>query len=367
MKPSEVMISDKNYFAWPYEEQTQIKHRVIETYAKVYMSKLGARSNTLFVDCHGGCGAYVDQNNNLYFGSSIRVHQVSESVFAHRQTKNGIIICESDTKTYENLIKVVGDLKIRDIMIFPNNYNEVLRKPNVIEYYQKYPTLFFIDPFGYYDTPMENMRNLMRPFGNEIIINFMFDFLNRGISISAIQEDQLTSFFGSNEWCKARELSGLERERFLVNLYKKNLKKKTGAKYVFAYRLCYPNRNQTYYYLIHATKNIQGIGCMKECFALINNGRVEFLGKRNSEISLFDMDFFKQNEINYLLKNKYAGRKISFQEMWEDIVEDTAVLEKDLRATLKAMEKQREIEVVRFTSKTPKGLSGNDQIIFTEE
>ena len=57
MKPSEVMISDKDYFAWSYEEQTQIKHRVIEAYAKVYMSKLGARSNTLFVDCHGGCGA----------------------------------------------------------------------------------------------------------------------------------------------------------------------------------------------------------------------------------------------------------------------------------------------------------------------
>ncbi len=364
MKPSEVMVSDKDYFAWRYEEQTQIKHRVIEAYAKVYMSKLGARSNTLFVDCHGGYGVYIDQNKNLYFGSSIRVHQVSESVFAHRNTKNGIIICENDTKNYRNLCKVVDDLKIKNVSIFQIDYNELIKKPNIIKRYQKYPTLFFIDPFGYYDTPMENMSDLMRPFGNEIIINFMFDFLNRGISISAIQEKQLTAFFGSDEWFKARELSGLERESFLVNLYKKNLKKKTGAKYVFAYRLCYPNRNQTYYYLIHATKNSQGMGCMKDCFALINNGRVEYLGKKNSEISLFDMDFFKQNEISDMLKNKYSGRKISFQGIWEDIIEDTAVLEKDLRATLKAMEEKREIKVVRFTSKTPKGLSGNDQIIF---
>lgn len=367
MKPSEVMISGKNYFAWPYEEQTQIKHRVIEAYAKVYMSKLGAKSNTLFIDCHGGCGAYVDENNNLFYGSSIRVNQSSESVFVHRHTKNGIIICENDKKNYENLIKVLDDLNIRNISIFPADYNEVLRKPKVTEYYQTHPTLFFIDPFGYYDTPMANMSDIMRPFGNEIIINFMFDFLNRGISISTIQETQLTSFFGTDEWRKAREFAGLKRESFLVNLYKKNLKETTGAKYVFAYRLCYPNRNQTYYYLIHATKNIQGIGCMKDCFASINNGRVEYLGKKNNEISLFDMDFFKQNEISDLLKNKYEGRKISFQEIWEDIVEDTAVLEKDLRATLKAMEKQREIEVVRITSKTERGLSGHDQIIFAEE
>lgn len=34
MKPSEVMISDKDYFAWSYEEQTQIKHRSLKPMPK---------------------------------------------------------------------------------------------------------------------------------------------------------------------------------------------------------------------------------------------------------------------------------------------------------------------------------------------
>lgn len=103
---------------------------------------------------------------------------------------------------------------------------------------------------------------------------------------------------------------------------------------------------------------------MKSCFASINNGRVEYLGRRNNNYSLFDMDFFKQNEISNLLKNLYTGSNITFQMILEDIIEDTAVLEKDLRATLKTMEANGEISVDRVTSKTFRGLCGNDIICF---
>ena len=56
-KPKEVPINGKNYFAWPYEEQTKVKHDVLRAYSRIWISKLGYRSNTLFFDCHGGCGA----------------------------------------------------------------------------------------------------------------------------------------------------------------------------------------------------------------------------------------------------------------------------------------------------------------------
>ena len=79
-----------------------------------------------------------------------------------------------------------------------------------------------------------------------------------------------------------------EREKYLVDLYKCNLQKTTNAKYVYAYRLCYSDKNQTYYYLIHATHNIQGITFMKDSFASVNNGRVEYLGKHQDSISLTD-------------------------------------------------------------------------------
>lgn len=360
-KPKEIPIEDKNYFAWPYEEQTQIKHKVLGAYYKVYASKLGAKGNTLFVDCHGGCGAYIIDDSTISYGSSILVDAVSRPIFNSRDTHNSIVVCEQEKTNFDNLAKIIKLAGVENIKLFNEDYNVVLKGKSIISAYTANATLFFVDPFGYYNTPMANMSNLIRSFGNELLINFMFDFLNRGIGVSSIDEGQLTSFFGCDKWKEAKTKTGLDRESFLIDLYKNNLKQTTGAKYVFAYRLCYPDRYQTYYYLIHATNHIAGITLMKDCFASINNGRVEYLGKRNDEISLFDMDYYKQDELENLLKSKYSHKTISFESIWCDIVEDTATLEKELRSTLKEMEAKNIVTINRIESKRT-GLKGKDEI-----
>lgn len=362
-KPAKIKLDGKSYYAWHYEEQTQIKHKVLGSYYRIFASKLGKDSNTLFFDCHGGCGAYIKDNCEVSYGSSILVSQVADSVFQTRKTNNYCIVCENDDNVCENLKKVVSDIGISRITIKNGDYNYWICDRRLKVNYTNCPTLFFIDPFGYYDTPMEGMKDLMHSFGNEIIINFMFDFLNRGIGVSAIDERQLNSFFGDEQWKEAKALSGAEREAYLVDLYKRNLKRITGAKYVFSYRLCYPDRDQTYYYLIHATNHIDGITAMKDCFAAINNGRVEYLGKRNNEISLFDIDYFKQNETAELLKNRFAGKTLTFRQLWESVVEETALLEKDLRSSIKLMEQSGDIRISRIESKRT-GLKGLDIIYF---
>jgi len=365
-KPENIPVYGKDYYAWNYEEQTQMKHRVLRAYYRVYASKLGRSRNTLFFDCHGGCGAYIQSDGTLSYGSSILINSVAEQVFANRPfTHNHIIICERDKGYFENLNKVLKDLGIYDkrIITYNKDYNDALLDSSNKVAYRSNSTLFFIDPFGYYDTPMLGMGDLMKHFGNEILVNFMFDFLNRGISVSNIDESQLTSFFGCEDWKNARYLSGGERETFLVDLYKRKLKETTRANFVFAYRLCYPAKDQTYYYLIHATNHIDGISLMKSSFASINYGRVEYLGKRNDEMSLFDMDYYKQSELANLLNKKFTGKTFSFIEILESIIEDTASLEKDLRGALKEMEKRGEVSIRRIDS-AKTGLKGKDEVTF---
>lgn len=365
-KPEKIKVPSKDFFAWEYEEQTRIKHKVLQEYFRIYASKLGSRGNTLFFDCHGGCGAYIDTDGSLYYGSSILVYKVAQSVYEKRlYTNNQIIICERNIEYFENLKRVLNDAGInnKSIKMYNKDYNDVLHDEFNRIAYNTNATLFFIDPFGYYDTPMIGMKDLMKTFGNEILINFMFDFLNRGISVSAIDEMQLNNFFGCDCWKKAKDLNGNERETFLVNLYKRKLKEITGAKFVFTYRICYPNRDQTYYYLIHATNHIDGITLMKSSFASICNGRVSYLGKRNNMMSFFDMDYYKQSKLIDLLKDRFSGKTLSFLSILENIIEDTAILEKDLRKALKEMEKNGEIKIIRIESiKT--GLKGKDLICF---
>lgn len=84
-KPKNIPIEGKDYFGWHYEEQTKIKHRVLGAYAKIWISKLGKYNETMFFDCHGGCGAYIDENTNqVTYGSSLLVEEVAHSVNSKR-------------------------------------------------------------------------------------------------------------------------------------------------------------------------------------------------------------------------------------------------------------------------------------------
>ena len=190
----------------------------------------------------------------------------------------------------------------------------------------------------------------MGTFGNEIIINFMFDFINRFTSVSNL-EGTYTAFFGSDKWKKANQMAGNCREQYLVNLFKDKVKEITKAKYVFAYRMCYPDKNQTYYYLIHATNHIDGITLMKDSFASINNGRVQYLGKNNQATSFFDLEYYKADDIYTKYLKKYAGQTITFESIWEEIVEDTAYTNKDLALSIDDLEHNNLLSVTRVSSK----------------
>ncbi|MFW5879809.1 MAG: three-Cys-motif partner protein TcmP [bacterium] len=368
MKPKKLPIlnADTEIFAWNYEEQTQIKHQVLSEYFKQYAKILGSWRETLYFDCHGGCGVYV-KNKELYDGSAILIDKVAQLVFPNCKDKYKVIVCESERDNFLNLNKVLKYSNASDrIYTYNKDFNEVLKERDIINDYMNRATLFFIDPFGYYNVPMATFSKLLKGKGNEILINFMFDFLNRGIGVEHIDEKQLTAFFGGIEWKQAKDLRGNERERFLISLYKHKLKELTGVKYVYAYRICYPNKQQTYYYLVHATNHKKGITLMKSSFAAFNNGHVEYLGKRNGIETFFDLNEYKQADISTLLIRNFKDKVISFDQIWSEIVEDTIYLEKDLRNTLKQMEINGSITVQRISSKTTRGLGGKDKIIFKE-
>lgn len=358
-KPKELPVNGKSYFAWPYEEQTEVKHKVLCAYSKIWITKLGCRSNTLFFDCHGGCGAYTKKDGSVYYGSSIMVKRIGDEANKKRSFKTGIYYCEKEQKYYENFLKVKNDVGNLKILCCNDCFENVISTPSVKKNYTRFPTLFLVDPFGY-NFAITNLSELMKSFGNEIIVNFMFDFINRFISKPDLEES-FNNFFGTDKWKQAIHLSGQQRETFLVDVFRNRLKEITGAKYVFPYRLCYPNKDQTYYYLIHATNHIDGITLMKSAFSSINNGHVQYLGKNNDVISLFDLSSFKAVDIYTSFLSKHKGERIAFKVFWEEIVEDTAYTIKDLSEAIKELETDSKVSVTRVSSK--RGAYKDDDII----
>ena len=348
-KPKNISLKEKNYFAWPYEEQTKVKHKVLGAYSKVWIAKLGKYNDTLFFDCHAGCGAYIDEvTKEISYGSSFIVEDIAEKINKDRPHKNFICACEIEKQYYENYNEVISDIGKKTISLKNSDFQNVLEEPQIKRYYSYHPTLFFVDPFGY-TLKMSSIEKMMKNIKNEVFINFMFDYLNRFLSVS--DEKLIDDFFGTHEWIDAVKLSGNAREEFLVGLYKNQVKKVTGAKYVFPYKISYPNRDKTYYYLIHATNHIDGITYMKDAFASVNNGKVEYLGMKNDIITFFDLSFFKAEEIYDAVLCDYKGKSITFEKLWQEIVEDVAYTAKDLSEALHELETTGKVRVTRVTSK----------------
>lgn len=106
-KPKNIPIDGQDYFGWYYEEQTKIKHRVLGAYARIWLSKLGCYSNTMFFDCHAGCGAYIDKNTGeVTYGSSFIIENIAEGINSKRSHKNYICTCEIESQYYDNFKKI---------------------------------------------------------------------------------------------------------------------------------------------------------------------------------------------------------------------------------------------------------------------
>ena len=360
-KPPKIPIEGKNYFGWYYEDQTKIKHRVLGAYAKIWISKLGKYNETMFFDCHAGCGAYIDrETNEVTYGSSFLVEDIAHQINSKRMSKHFICACETDRSHHDNFEKIKTEIGKKTISLKNEDFQTVLEEPRVKRYYSTHPTLFFVDPFGY-TMKMSSIAKMMVSHKNEVIVNFMFDFINRFLFVS--DPNLLDEFFGSGDWRNADGLSLAEREKYLVDLFKQNLKKATNAKYVYAYRLCYADKDQTYYYLVHATNNIEGITLMKESFASVNNGRVEYLGKHQDSISLFDLADFKNSDFIARALKPFSSQRHSFEYIWEKVADSVPYTSKDLSVALAALEAEGKIKIVRISSKRGQ-YKQHDMIIF---
>ncbi len=369
-KPKKLYVEGKDYFLWPYEEQTQMKHKVVTDYFKIWATKLGQHHIAYFFDCFGGCGAYLEKET-IHYGSPFLAAKVATDLKESLDRKTEIIVTEREKENYENLLKVKDDIS-KELTVVPRignmSFEDYMQLDWTIRTYKNpnSPVFFFIDPFGY-SLNFSDIKDIMRYQRNEMVINFMYDYISRFINTddNPKLEETYDQFFGCGEWRDARNLSGDEREKKLVDIYKRQLKK--SAKFVFPYKLSFPDRDRTYYYLFHATNNIGGCSIMKSVFASWNYGRVEYLGRKGDELTLFDLKEFKIGDIKSTLISKYAGKQMSFTEIVEDIIDDTLFIETDIRTAIKEMREEGTVKTMRVTSKTDRGLAGDDMVSFNQK
>ena len=74
--------------------------------------------------------------------------------------------------------------------------------------------------------------------------------------------------------------------------------------------------------------------------------------------------FLNWNDNKSELLTNFSRRSLAFDELIDDCCDDNELREPDYRKALKQLRDEQKIMVMAVTSKTAKGLSGKDRVVF---
>lgn len=358
------MKKELPFKTWEYEEQTKIKHLVFADYFDKWVKILGSAQPLNYFDCFGGKGAYKE-GETIYFGSPILAAEIIKNNETNLKRKVALIIIDKDNSNLDNIKKI---LEYKQLDVKPNfinrDFDTAINKilddsPNLT------PTFFFVDPFGF-KIKISTLKRMLEVPHSEILLTFMYNGIVRNLDVRDADKI-LIGLFGSKEWEKLKDLESREKEKKIVELFRLELKK--FCRFVYPYRLCFPEMNRTFYYLFHLTNHYLGCEIMKGSFAKFNRGRIEYKGKTKDQMTFFDYDHIKIDEIKGYLLSTYKGSIKSFIEIIEEQIDETPYLVKHIRQAIKDLEKEskvnilREIETTKY-GKPRVGIDNSDKIKF---
>ncbi len=232
---------------------------------------------------------------------------------------------------------------------------------------------FFIDPTGWKDVGVGVLQPLLQRPRSEFLINFMYDFVNRTASMSD-WKDEIASLLG--EAVDLDDLPGSEREKQLLNTYRKNLKRHLVSDSKWVARSAYVRvldreKERPKYHLVYLTSHPRGIiefmEISEELDLVQKRVRATTMQRARAEKSGMDDFFNAEAYVNpqeghaslseveeYWRTYLSAGSKRVGEEEFANLVEDTDWFPGDFQRALGTMISAGKIRNLDASKKRPK-------------
>lgn len=362
-------MDDSDPRKWVYREHTKVKHKLLQKYLGGWLLILGRwHERLLIVDGFAGRGTYDGGND----GSPIIIlRQAQELISTRRVGKVFCAFVEDNTENYNKLRTLLDQVRAQypDVTIlgpFKGEFEVVASRAIRESGGNLVPSFWFIDPFGFTGIPFETMKRIMALKRSEVFVTWMSRDIDRFLSHVDLH-DALDRLFGTRRWRRIREshISGHAKEKALRQLYEEQLR--SIACKVTAFRVCMDDRLQTLYYMIHGTKHPKGRRLMKDVMHSQGaNGLFSYLGPQDQAARM--QGLLLQDDPIPALKDRlvarFPGRKVSFEDLRNECCDDDELRDPEYRTALRQLRDEGRIAVTPVTSKTIRGLGGNDLITF---
>jgi three-Cys-motif partner protein len=254
---------------WKLDPHTRAKHEILRRYLEAWtpILSLGGFPTIAYVDGFAGPGVYSGGED----GSPIIALKAALQHQDKIKAKVLFLFIEKAVDRASKLEQLVAAFAL------PTNFHvrvvggqtfETGFRENLLDFYRKQrkgipPTFAFIDPFGWTGVPFELVEEILANQSCEVLINFMFEEINRFIE-HPDQTENFDTLFGTDEW---RQMTGIAEKRarrdFVHGLYLRQLRVAAGAKYVRSFEMR-NDKDVTDYFLFFATNSPRGMAKMKE-------------------------------------------------------------------------------------------------------
>ena len=258
--------------AYDGREQALVKHTLLESYLqKLFMivgmaTGKGKRADLCYIDCFAGpWGDDSEAMESTSIAVSLRVLDACRQALESRGVDVNIraLYVEEDAHAYGRLSNYLNSNAPSGIQTRAVHGDFVAHRDEILAWTGTEAfAFFFIDPKGWKDVRIEVLRKLLKRPRSEFLINFMYDFINRTMSMNDWQPD-MKELLG-----RSIDLVGLvpeERERKILRTYRQSLKEcvpSSSAQYPArsAYvRVMDPKRERPKYHLVYLTSHPRGI------------------------------------------------------------------------------------------------------------
>lgn len=325
---------------WMMKPHTRAKHVLLRRYLGAWFPILtsgGFNRRVIYIDGFAGPGIYSGGEP----GSPIIVLDtlVNHSNFSKlSETEFIFIFVELKKKYFQNLENEItkfwdklegGQPSNIKLALYNEPFKEVADQMIDVTYgqgKQLAPTFAFIDPFGWSGVPLKTVRDLLSSDKCEVLFSFMYDSINRFITINdpslALTFNEL---FGTdiNKYNQITKLKGEERKAFLRDLYKTQLERLAGFKFVRYFNLIDSERGKTVYFLMFGTKHPKGLEVMKEAmWSLDPIQGYSFAGSAGAQNMLFALEP-DIAPLRRAILEQFAGKTVPVETIEEFVIMST--------------------------------------------
>ena len=242
-------------------EQTYLKHFFLERYLERVAYNIGSfASDFAYVD--GFSGPWQSQHEALQdtsFMIAVGKLRTVQSGLArvNRKPKIRCLFIEKAPSAFRALDGAIKGVTDIDCKALPGEFETLI--PEIGKFIGRAFSLIFIDPTGWTGFGLKRIEPLLRHRPGEVIVNFMFDHINRFLEKpSAELSPSFDELFGGPGWDSAVQATS-RREEAIIALYCNRMRTIGDFSHVTSTRILNPTKDRTYFYLIYGTRHPKGL------------------------------------------------------------------------------------------------------------